>query len=108
LAYYKEWVKAWPHDTSKEAVQQHYELTGEDESEQLLNMMRYQTHGEYKHMMGTDIRIRRDPLTMRMTEEEIKQGHFSALVGSLFVATQIQQFFTVQVENPHTPFHEYL
>ncbi|CAM6017773.1 unnamed protein product [Sphagnum balticum] len=73
LAYYKEWVKAWPHDTSKEAVQQHYELTGEDESEQLLNMMRYQTHGEYKHMMGTDIRIRRDPLTMRMTEEEIKQ-----------------------------------
>jgi hypothetical protein len=76
LAYYKEWVKAWPHDTSKEAVQQHYELTGEDESEQLLNMMRYQTHGEYKHMMGTDIRIRRDPLTMRMTEEEIKQGDF--------------------------------
>ncbi len=43
--------------TPLEAIQQHYELTGEDEPEQLLNMMHYQTHGEYKHMMGSDICI---------------------------------------------------
>lgn len=75
LAYYKEWVKAWKKDTSKEAVQKHFEETGEDEDLQLLNMFLYQTEREYRIMMGTDTRIRRDPLTMRM-RPELKKAVF--------------------------------
>lgn len=75
LAYYKEWVKAWKRDTSKEAVQKHFEETGEDEDLQLLNMFLYQTEREYRIMMGTDTRIRRDPLTMRM-RPELKKAVF--------------------------------
>ncbi|CAM6093227.1 unnamed protein product [Calypogeia fissa] len=73
LAYYKEWVKAYKGDTSKEAVQRHFEETSEDEGLQLLDMFAYQTAEEYRIMMGTDVRIRRDPLTMRMREDQIKQ-----------------------------------
>lgn len=75
LAYYKEWVKAWKKDTSKEAVQKHFEETGEDEDLQLLNMFLCQTEREYRIMMGTDTRIRRDPLTMRM-RPELKKAVF--------------------------------
>ncbi|KAM7505816.1 hypothetical protein LguiB_004720 [Lonicera macranthoides] len=73
IAYYSEWVKAWKRDTSREAVQKHYEETGEDENTQLIEMFTHQTDREYRIMMGTDIRIRRDPLVMRMREDQIKQ-----------------------------------
>ncbi|XP_051128199.1 protein PLASTID TRANSCRIPTIONALLY ACTIVE 12, chloroplastic [Andrographis paniculata] len=73
IAYYSEWVKAWKRDTSREAIQKHFEETGEDENAQLIEMFTYQTDREYRIMMGTDIRICRDPLAMRMPEDEIKQ-----------------------------------
>ncbi|XP_010549537.1 PREDICTED: protein PLASTID TRANSCRIPTIONALLY ACTIVE 12 [Tarenaya hassleriana] len=73
MAFYSEWVKAWKRDTSREAIQKHYEETGEDETEQLIEMFCHQTDREYRIMMGTDIRIKRDPLAMRMKEEQIKQ-----------------------------------
>lgn len=80
IAYYSEWVKAWKRDTSREAVQKHYEETGEDENTQLIEMFTHQTDREYRIMMGTDIRIRRDPLAIRMREDQIKQSifHFKA------------------------------
>ncbi|KAL7131100.1 hypothetical protein ABFS83_13G176500 [Erythranthe nasuta] len=74
IAYYSEWVEAWKEkDTSREAVQRHFEETGEDENTQLLEMFMLQTDREYRIMMGTDNRIRRDPLAMRMREDQIKQ-----------------------------------
>lgn len=73
LAYYSEWVKAWKKDTSREAIQKHYEETGEDENTQLIEMFSCQTAAEYRIMMGTDHRIARDPLAMRMREDQIKQ-----------------------------------
>ncbi|PWA93954.1 plastid transcriptionally active 12 [Artemisia annua] len=73
IAYYSEWVKAWKKDTSREAIQKHYEETGEDENTQLIEMFSCQTAREYRVMMGTDHRISRDPLAMRMKEEQIKQ-----------------------------------
>ncbi|KAK1277175.1 hypothetical protein QJS04_geneDACA022144 [Acorus gramineus] len=73
MAYYSEWVKAWKKDTSREAVQKHYEETGEDENAQLITMFQHQTDREYRIMMGTDIRIPRDPLAMRMREDQIKE-----------------------------------
>lgn len=74
MAYYSEWVKAWKGDTSREAIQKHFEETGEDETAQLIEMFSHQTDREYRIMMGTDIRIRRDPLSMRMREDQIKQS----------------------------------
>ena len=74
IAYYSEWVKAWKMDTSKEAIQKHFEETGEDEVTQLIDMFCHQTDREYRIMMGTDVRIRRDPLAMRMREDQIKQS----------------------------------
>ncbi|KAL3685314.1 hypothetical protein R1sor_003336 [Riccia sorocarpa] len=73
MAYFKEWVKHYDEDVSKEAVQRRYEETGEEEGLQLLDMFANQTSEEYRIMQGTDIRIKRDPLTMRMREEQIKQ-----------------------------------
>ncbi|KAK7331418.1 hypothetical protein VNO77_25642 [Canavalia gladiata] len=73
IAYYSEWVKAWKRDTSREAIQKHFEETGEDENTQLIEMFCHQTDREYRIMMGTDVRIRRDPLAMRMREDQIKQ-----------------------------------
>ncbi|XP_047310845.1 protein PLASTID TRANSCRIPTIONALLY ACTIVE 12, chloroplastic isoform X2 [Impatiens glandulifera] len=73
LAFYSEWVKAWKRDTSREAVQKHFEETGEDENTQLIEMLSHQTDREYRIMMGTDIRIKRDPLAMRMREDQIKE-----------------------------------
>ncbi|KAG9443106.1 hypothetical protein H6P81_018960 [Aristolochia fimbriata] len=73
IAYYSEWVKAWKRDTSREAVQKHYEETGEDENDQLITMFSLQTAAEYRIMMGTDLRIKRDPLAMRMREDQIKE-----------------------------------
>ncbi|KAL1187630.1 Protein PLASTID TRANSCRIPTIONALLY ACTIVE 12 [Cardamine amara subsp. amara] len=73
MAFYSEWVKAWKRDTSREAVQKHFEETGEDENTQLIEMFSHQTDREYRIMMGTDIRIKRDPLAMRMKEDQIKQ-----------------------------------
>ncbi|PKU71574.1 protein PLASTID TRANSCRIPTIONALLY ACTIVE 12, chloroplastic [Dendrobium catenatum] len=73
IAYYSEWVKAWTKDTSRKAVQKHYEETGEDENTQLITMFQHQTAEEYRIMMGTDVRIQRDPLAMRMREELIKE-----------------------------------
>ncbi|XP_071721854.1 protein PLASTID TRANSCRIPTIONALLY ACTIVE 12, chloroplastic-like [Rutidosis leptorrhynchoides] len=73
MAYYSEWVKSWKGDTSREAIQKHFEETGEDENTQLQEMLSHQTDREYRIMMGTDIRIRRDPLAMRMREDLIKQ-----------------------------------
>lgn len=74
IAYYSEWVKAWDRDTSREAVQKHYEETGEDVNIQLIEMFEHQTAEEYRIMMGTDIRIKRDPLAMRMREDLIKES----------------------------------
>lgn len=74
IAYYSEWVKAWKRDTSREAVQKHFEETGEDENTQLVTMFQYQTDREYRIMMGTDNRICRDPLAMRMREDQIKES----------------------------------
>jgi hypothetical protein len=37
-------------------------------------MFQHQTAGEYRIMMGTDVRIQRDPLAMRMQEDQIKQS----------------------------------
>ncbi|KAK4347380.1 hypothetical protein RND71_033719 [Anisodus tanguticus] len=73
IAYYSEWVVAWKRDTSREAIQKHFEETGEDENTQLIEMFFHQTDREYRIMMGTDIRIPRDPLAMRMREDQIKQ-----------------------------------
>lgn len=73
MTYYSEWVKAWKKDTSREAVQKHFDETGEDENTQLIEMFSHQTDREYRIMMGTDVRIRRDPLAMRMREDQIKQ-----------------------------------
>ncbi|KAK4710804.1 hypothetical protein R3W88_005317 [Solanum pinnatisectum] len=73
IAYYSEWVKAWKRDTSREAIQKHFEETGEDENTQLIEMFSHQTDREYRIMMGTDMRIPRDPLAMRMREDQIKQ-----------------------------------
>ncbi|KAJ6423781.1 hypothetical protein OIU84_024705 [Salix udensis] len=72
-AYYSEWVKAWKRDTSREAIQKHFEETGEDENTQLIEMFCHQTDREFRIMMGTDVRIPRDPLAMRMREDQIKQ-----------------------------------
>lgn len=77
IAYYSEWVKAWKRDTSHEAVQKHFEETGEDENTQLIEMFCHQTDREYRIMMGTDVRLRRDPLAMRMREDQIKQSIYS-------------------------------
>lgn len=79
MAYYSEWVKAWKRDTSREAIQKHFEETGEDENTQLIEMFCHQTDREYRIMMGTDLRIRRDPLAMRMREDQIKQSMHSML-----------------------------
>ncbi|KAM7524872.1 hypothetical protein LguiA_014774 [Lonicera macranthoides] len=73
IAYYSEWVEAWKRDTSREAVQKHFEETGEDENTQLIEMFTHQTDREYRVMRGTDQRIPRDPLAIRMPEEQIKQ-----------------------------------
>ncbi|KAJ4969486.1 hypothetical protein NE237_016187 [Protea cynaroides] len=73
IAYYSEWVKGWKRDTSREAVKKHFEETGEDENTQLITMFQHQTDREYRIMMGTDVRIRRDPLAMRMREDLIKE-----------------------------------
>ncbi|XP_047083069.1 protein PLASTID TRANSCRIPTIONALLY ACTIVE 12, chloroplastic isoform X2 [Lolium rigidum] len=74
IAYYSEWVEAYKQkDTSWEAIQKHYEETGEDETTQLITMFQHQTAGEFRTMMGTDVRIQRDPLAMRMREDQIKQ-----------------------------------
>lgn len=81
VAYYSEWVKAWKRDTSQEAIQKHFEETGEDENAQLIEMFSYQTDREYRIMMGTDARIRRDPLAMRMKEDQIKQSTYFILIS---------------------------
>lgn len=73
VAYYSEWVAAWTRDTSREAIQKHFEETGEDENDQLLEMFSVQTAAEYHIMAGTDVRVPRDPLAMRMREDQIKQ-----------------------------------
>lgn len=73
IAYYSEWVKGWKKDTSTEAIEKHFEETGEDEITQLIDMFSHQTDREYRIMMGTDIRIKRDPLAMRLREDQIKQ-----------------------------------
>ncbi|XP_020175545.1 protein PLASTID TRANSCRIPTIONALLY ACTIVE 12, chloroplastic [Aegilops tauschii subsp. strangulata] len=74
IAYYSEWVEAYEQkDTSWEAIQKHFEETGEDANTQLITMFQHQTAGEYRIMMGTDVRIQRDPLAMRMREDQIKQ-----------------------------------
>lgn len=43
---------------------------------QLITMFEHQTAEEYRIMMGTDIRIKRDPLAMQMREDLIKESMF--------------------------------
>lgn len=86
IAYYSEWVEAYKNkDTSREAVQKHFEETGEDENTQLITMFQHQTAGEFRIMMGTDVRIQRDPLAMRMREDQIKQSISSFLNPDHFI-----------------------
>ncbi|CAI9296429.1 unnamed protein product [Lactuca saligna] len=59
---------------SREAVEKHFEETGEDENTQLIEMFSCQTAAEYGIMMGADHRISRDPLAMRMREDQIWGG----------------------------------
>jgi hypothetical protein len=82
IAYYSEWVEAYKQkDTSWEAIQKHFEETGEDMTTQLITMFQHQTAGEFRTMMGTDVRIQRDPLAMRMREDQIKQSiYFDAQI----------------------------
>lgn len=91
LAYYSEWVSAWKQDTSREAVQKHFEETGEDENTQLIEMFQHQTDREYRIMMGTDMRIPRDPLAMRMREDQIKQS--KSIEFPLFCSTFLHIMF---------------
>lgn len=84
IAYYSEWVKLWKRDTSREAVQKHFEETGEDENTQLVEMFCHQTDREYRIMIGTDVRIPRDPLAMRMREDQIKQSMDTRLSAYIF------------------------
>lgn len=44
---------------------------------QLIEMFSHQTDREFRIMMGTDVRIKRDPLAMRMGEDQIKQSIYS-------------------------------
>eukprot|EP00850_Spirogloea_muscicola_P018831 SM000177S03164 [mRNA] locus=s177:508:2255:+ [translate_table: standard] len=74
LAYYKQWVKAWRRDTSKAAVARVAAEMGKSETDQLLDMLSCQTQKEYRQMQGTDVRIKRDPLVMRMKPEQIMQA----------------------------------
>lgn len=74
VAYYHEWVEKWKKDTSNVAVEDTSKVTGEGVVDQLLDMLQHQSQREYRRMQGTDFRIARDPLTLRMPEEEIKQG----------------------------------
>ena len=67
-------MKGWKKGTSREAIEKHFEETGEDEITQLIDMFSHQTDREYRIMMGTDIRIKRDPLAMRLSEDQIKQS----------------------------------
>ncbi|CAI0544861.1 unnamed protein product [Linum tenue] len=55
------------------SCREHFQETGQDETMQLMEMFSYQTDREYRIMMGTDIRIKRDPLAMRLKEDQIKQ-----------------------------------
>jgi NhaP-type Na+/H+ or K+/H+ antiporter len=48
-------------------------------------MFQHQTAGEFRTMMGTDVRIQRDPLAMRMREDQIKQ--------SIYFVVEILIFF---------------
>lgn len=73
VAYYKEWVGKWKKDTSKVTVEERAKSTGEGVVDQLLDMLQHQSRREYRRMQGTDIRIARDPLTLRMSDEEIIQ-----------------------------------
>ncbi|XP_024387345.1 protein PLASTID TRANSCRIPTIONALLY ACTIVE 12, chloroplastic [Physcomitrium patens] len=73
VAYYHEWVEKWKKDTSNVAVEDTSKVTGEGVVDQLLDMLQHQSQREYRRMQGTDFRIARDPLTLRMPEEEIKQ-----------------------------------
>lgn len=76
VAYYKEWVGKWKKDTSKVTVEERAKSTGEGVVDQLLDMLQHQSRREYRRMQGTDIRIARDPLTLRMSDEEIIQGNY--------------------------------
>lgn len=77
-------MKAWKRDTSREAIQKHFEEAGEDETTQLIEMFCHQTDREYRIMRGTDVRIPRDPLAMRMREDQIKQSTLTKSISFLF------------------------
>jgi hypothetical protein len=90
IAYYSEWAEAYKNkDTSREAIQKHFEETGEDENTQLITMFQHQTAGEYRIMMGTDVRIQRDPLAMRMQEDQIKQSISLFLRANSFLSLSL-------------------
>lgn len=50
------------------------------ENQQLAEMFSHQTREEYRIMAGTDLRIKRDPLAIRMREELKKEGKWVAYV----------------------------
>eukprot|EP00271_Cylindrocystis_brebissonii_P008882 TRINITY_DN2340_c0_g1_i1.p1 TRINITY_DN2340_c0_g1~~TRINITY_DN2340_c0_g1_i1.p1 ORF type:complete len:1379 (+),score=423.86 TRINITY_DN2340_c0_g1_i1:215-4351(+) len=73
MGYYQQWVEAWKEDVSREAVAKREEEEGISEYDQIVEMLKVQTKAEYQHMVSTDTRIRRDPLSYRMTTEQIKK-----------------------------------
>ena len=85
------------------AVQKHFEETGEDENTQLIEMFTHQTDQEYRIMMGTDVRIRRDPLAMRMREDQIKESIyiFSHNLSCIFVSVYICFVWSEEISISH-------
>ncbi|CAI5500604.1 unnamed protein product [Closterium sp. Naga37s-1] len=73
LAYYQEWVAAWPHDTSLKAVRRMARETGRPMEHQLLDMLAMQTQREYNAMSGRDVRLQKDPLAIRMDKKQCKR-----------------------------------
>ncbi|CAI5495320.1 unnamed protein product [Closterium sp. Naga37s-1] len=73
LAYYQEWVAAWPHDTSLKAVRRVARETGRPMEHQILDMLAMQTQREYNAMCGRDVRLQKDPLAIRMDKKQCKR-----------------------------------
>jgi hypothetical protein len=61
-------------------------------------MFQHQTAGEYRIMMGTDVRIQRDPLAMRMREDQIKQS-ISLLKNRLLHVLSLKSFLLLLLHN---------
>ncbi|RVW34903.1 Protein plastid transcriptionally active 12, chloroplastic [Vitis vinifera] len=82
MAYYSEWVEAWKRDTSREAVQKHFEETGEDENTQLIENVPASNRSRISHNDGHWISKRCNP---------------SCLISCFFVPWYLTFLFTFVV-----------